>query len=920
MIELDRAIREESVLDASEDYEVGKDPTTGIYGLKFNEPYKDKETRKVEFILDKWYQAGDTRIAIKAGKDVEIGEPLTGPLAEEEEQNTPPAANDDEATTEAGNPVNIDVLANDSDSDGFINRASVAIVKDPQEGTVNVNPTTGVITYTPNPDSCGSEYFEYTIEDDDGAVSDKARVTVTIICNEPPIARDDEAATDQNVSVGINVLGNDEDPDGRIDPMTVTITESPESGSVSVHPTTGVITYTPAPRTCGEDRFAYTVADDDGAVSNEGEVTVLVICAPPPVASDDLYTAAEGGTIDIDSPGVLANDRHAPMTELTAILVDDVKHGELTLNPDGSFIYVHDGSETEEDVFTYKANDGINDSNAATVNIAITPTNDPPVANDDQGSTDEDTTVRIDVLANDTDPDGDRLSVDSVGRPDNGTAVNNGREIAYTPDPDFNGIDSFTYVVTDGNGGSDEATVTITVNPINDPPFAQDDTAGTDEDTPVVIQILGNDLDPDGDQLTIQSVEQPANGWVDNNEEWVTYTPDADFNGTDTFAYTVSDGNGGTAIAEVTVSVAMVNEAPTAQDDAATTGEDMPVTVSVLDNDSDPDEDRLTIESLTRPLQGTAVRSGDAIIYTPTRDSTGTDSFTYTVSDGNGGTATATVEITIAPINDPPVGRDDTTATIEDTPIVIDVLVNDSDVDGDILTVGSVTQPDNGTIVNDGDAVTYEPDPGFNGVDRFTYTVADGNGGTATATVTVTVTPTNDPPIAQDDSAVTDEGTLVSIPVLDNDSDLDKDFLLVESISQPEHGSVLNTKTAISYIPDAGFSGVDSFTYVVSDGNGGTETAAVTVSVAAVNDPPLAQGDGAVTDEGTPVTIPVLSNDTDPDGDRLTVESVESPEHGVASSDGTDVIYTPEAGFSGVETFSYTVSDGRGGTSTADIV
>jgi len=1108
VIELDPSIGEENVLKASEDFEVGKDPTTGIYGLKFNESYKDDETREIEFVLDKWYQAGKTRIAIKAGKDVEIGEPISGPTGEGGDGNTPPVAVDDEAstyegkyvkvsvlandedpdgdaldlievtqpengtakisgkkvkytpdkgfvgndsfaytisdgnggtanatvtievkrvntpphanadeamtrenraveinvlendtdsdgtidpgsvtivkeprhgsvdvdpetgavtyipdpdqckndyfqytvadsegtvsnkakvtievacneppvadndeaTTEAGSPVNIDILANDSDGDGSINRASVAIVKDPKEGAVNVNPTTGIVTYTPDPGSCGSDYFEYTVEDDDGAVSDKARVTVTIICNEPPVARDDKASTDENASIGINVLANDEDHDGRIDPTTVTITEPPEAGTVSVHPRTGVITYTPEPRTYGEDSFAYTVSDDDGVVSNEAEVKVLVICAPPPVASDDLYTAPEGGTIKIDSPGVLANDRHAPMTELTAILVDDVKHGRLTLNPDGSFIYVHDGSETEEDVFTYKANDGINDSNAATVNIAITPTNDPPVANDDQGSTDEDTTVRIDVLVNDTDPDGNRLSVDSVSEPRNGTAVNNGREIAYTPDPDFNGIDSFTYVVTDGNGGSDEATVTITVDPINDPPFAQDDTAGTDEDTPVVIQILGNDLDPDGDQLTIQSVEQPANGWVDNNEEWVTYTPDADFNGTDTFAYTVSDGNGGTAIAEVTVSVAMVNEAPVAQDDAATTGEDMPVTVSVLDNDSDPDEDRLTIESLTRPVHGTAVRSGESVIYTPTRDSNGTDSFTYTVSDGNGGTATARVEITIAPINDPPVGRDDATATVEDTPTTVDVLVNDSDVDGDALTVGSVSQPDNGTVVNDGDAVTYEPDPEFNGVDRFTYTVADGNGGTATATVTVTVTPTNDPPVAQDDSAVTDEGTLVTIPVLDNDSDPDKDFLLVESISQPGYGSVLNGKTAISYIPDEGFSGVDSFTYVVSDGNGGTAAATVTVSVAAVNDPPLAQGDGAVTDEGTPVTIPVLSNDADPDGDRLTVESVEAPEHGTASTDETDVIYTPEAGFSGVVTFSYTVSDGKGGTSTADVV
>ena len=1291
VIELDSAIGEERILKCSESYDVGEDPATGIYGLKFDTPYEKRETREIVFVLDSWYIAGKTRIAIKGGEDVEIGEPFIGPvctgggnaapianddeakthagkyvkiavLANDEDPdgdplkitatsqprngeakisgkkikytpdkgfsgidlfeytisdgnggtasatvtvevervnvpphagadetetlenraveidilsndvdsdgtidpttvaivreprhgsvmldpetglatyipdpdqckndyfqytvadnegavsnrakvtikvacNEPPVAVDDRATAEAGSSVNIDVLANDSDSDGEINRASVMIVKDPEAGMVNVNPTSGIVTYTPSPDSGRDDSFEYTVEDDGGAVSNRGLVTITIIYNEPPRAHDDKASTDENASVGINVLANDEDLDGRLDPTSVTIARPPREGTASVHPRTGVITYTPAPRTCGEDNFVYTVADDDGAVSNEAEVEVFVICAPPPVASDDLYNAPEGGTIEIDSPGVLANDRHAPMTDLRAILVDGVEHGRLSLDPAGSFVYVHDGSETQEDVFTYKANDGRNDSNVATVRIAITPTNDSPVASDDRVDTEEDTSVRIDVLANDTDPDGDRLSVDSVSDPDNGIAVSTGHEIIYTPDPDFNGIDRFTYTVTDGNGGTATAQVTVSVASVNDPPIAQDDAGATDEDTPVVIQVLGNDSDPDGDHLTIQSVTQPSNGSaesdgetvtytpnadfngtdrftytvsdenggtataqvtvsvavvndrpiaqddtgatdedtlvtiavlendsdpdgdplairsmtqplngsVESDGEAVTYTPDADFNGTDSFTYTVSDGNGGTATAQVTVSVAsvndrpiaqddtgatdedtpvtiavlendsdpdgnsltiqsvtqpsngsaesdgetvtytpnagfngidsfvytisdgnggtataqvtvavaMVNEEPAAQDDAVATGEDVPVTIAVLENDSDPDGDPLLIGSLTQPLHGRAVLSGDAIIYTPERNFNGTDSFTYTVTDGNGGRDTATVVITVAAINDPPVGRDDSTGTVEDVSITIDVLVNDSDVDGDTLTIGAVTQPVAGSLVNNGSDLTYTPEPEFNGIDRFTYTVSDGNGGTASATVTVTVAPRNDPPIAQDDSAKTDEGTLVTIPILENDSDPDRDFLLVESISQPEHGSVLNGKTAISYIPDDGFSGIDSFTYVVSDGNGGTARAAVTVSVAAVNDRPIAQGDGAVTDEGRSVAIPVLSNDSDPDGDRLTVESVEDPEHGVASTNGTDVIYTPDPGFSGVETFSYTVSDGKGGTSTADVV
>ncbi|MCK5827449.1 tandem-95 repeat protein, partial [Candidatus Bipolaricaulota bacterium] len=348
------------------------------------------------------------------------------------------------------------------------------------------------------------------------------------------------------------------------------------------------------------------------------------------------------------------------------------------------------------------------------------------------------------------------------------------------------------------------------------------------------------DSDPDGDSLTIQSVTQPKHGAATNDGSYVTYVPKANFNGTDTFTYTIADGNGGTSSATVTVSVAETNDAPVAIDDGTTIDEDSSVDLDVLANDSDPDGDDLFIQSVTQPAHGTAVNNETSVSYIPGPDFAGEDEFTYTVCDRDGGHATATVYITVLPINDPPAAQNDGDRTQEDTPITLDVLANDSDPDGDALSVQSTTQPDHGDVVNNGDDVIYSPDLDFNGVDSFTYTLSDGNGGTATATVTMTVTPVNDPPVAENDSALTDEESPVSISVLLNDLDPDGDNLFIEEVSQPAHGTAQNLGTTITYAPDEDFNGTDSLTYRISDGQGGSDTATVTITVLPINDAPIA--------------------------------------------------------------------------------
>ncbi|TAK59662.1 cadherin-like domain-containing protein [Methylobacter sp.] len=256
------------------------------------------------------------------------------------------------------------------------------------------------------------------------------------------------------------------------------------------------------------------------------------------------------------------------------------------------------------------------------------------------------------VLGNDSDPDGSSLTA-VLGAPVNsGTLVlNPNGSFIYTPNTNFTGQDGFTYTALDGSGKSSAlATVTLNVSAANNAPVAVDDSATTAEDTAVNIAVLAGDTDSDGDALTVASLTQPVNGTAAINGNTVNYTPNANYNGTDSFTYTVSDGKGGSDTATVTVTVTAVNDAPVAVNDTATTNAGTPVIISVRGNDSDVDGDILSITSVTAPANGSVViNNGQTVTYTPNAGFSGTNTFSYTIIDGNNLTATATVTVTVNP-------------------------------------------------------------------------------------------------------------------------------------------------------------------------------------------------------------------------------------------------------------------------------
>jgi subtilisin family serine protease len=457
-------------------------------------------------------------------------------------------------------------------------------------------------------------------------------------------------------------------------------------------------------------------------------------------------------------------------------------------------------------------------------------------------------------------------------------------------------------------------------------PVAADDAATTAEDTPTDVAVLANDTDPNGDTPSVTGATDPANGTTAIEPDGtVRYTPDPDYVGTDTFDYTVGDGTGNSDTGSVAVTVTPVNDAPIAVDDVLVTLRNTAGTVTVLANDSDVDGDTISVTGVSTPTHGTATLEADGTItYQPALGYDGADGFDYAIGDGAGGSANGHVAVTVVAVNQPPVAVDDTASVAEDGSASIDVVANDIDPDGGALTVTTLGQPAHGStsLAADG-TVTYVPASNYNGPDSFGYTIADSIGFTDSATVSVTVTATNDAPTAAADTATTNEDTAVAIDVVANDTDIDLDTLTPSAVSAPDLGSAaIAPDGKIVYTPPPNYSGPDAFSYTVSDGHGGSASAPVSVNVTSVNDAPTAAPKAATTKYATAVTVALTGSDVETCD--LQFQVVTAPAHGTLGSlssvlcvtllppysDSSKVKYTPAAGWSGTDQFTYRTKDG----------
>ncbi|MCU1230398.1 MAG: outer rane adhesin like protein, partial [Acidobacteria bacterium] len=610
----------------------------------------------------------------------------------------------------------------------------------------------------------------------------------------------------------------------------------------------------------------------------------LPTCNRPPVAGNDTYAVAEGGTLSVPAPGVLTNDSDPDADPITAVLVSGPAHASsFVLNANGSFNYVHDGSETTSDSFTYVASDGASSSNVATVNIIVTPVNDVPVANNDIATVAEGGTINMaapGVLANDTDPDGPvALTAILVSGPLHASSfvLNPNGSYVYVHDGSETTSDSFTYKASDSLSTSNTATVSITVTPVNDAPVAVNDNYTVAEGgtlTQAAPGVLVNDTDVDSPTLTAGLVSGPAHAssFSLNADGSFNYVHDGSETLTDSFTYSANDGSLNSNVATVNITITPVNDAPVAVNDGpyvvAEGGTLNVATPGVLGNDVDPDSPTLTAVLVSGPAHASsfALNPDGSFNYVHDGSETLTDSFTYRANDGSLNSNIATVAITITPVNDAPVAVNDAYGTTEGGTLNVatpGVLGNDTDADSVVLTAALVSGPSHAA------SFTLNPDGSFNYVhdgsetivDSFTYKANDGLATSNTATVTINITPVNDPPVANNDGySVNEGGTLAPTApgVLGNDTDVDSPTLTAVLVSGPLHAAsfALNADGSFTYVHDGSETTTDSFTYKASDGSAFSNIATVNITIALVNDAPVVTAGGTLTfTEGDPATV-----------------------------------------------------------------
>lgn len=546
-----------------------------------------------------------------------------------------------------------------------------------------------------------------------------------------------------------------------------------------------------------------------------------------------------------------------------------------------------------------------------------------PTATDDTAATDLNTPLVFDVsqlLANDTDPEGGALTITAVAAPFGGQVEMDGSQIRFTPTDGFAGNGEFTYTIADQYGATSTATVHIQIAGGTAAPVAVGDAATVSEDGTVLVDVLSNDSDPDGDPLTITGVTGAVAGIASVESGQIRYTPNADFNGQETLTYAIADGRGGVATGVLTVTVTPENDAPVIADETATMDENGTILIDVLQNDDDIDGDALTLVSVSGAENGTVSIEAGQLRYVPDTGFDGVETITYEVSDGAGGLATGMVTVTVVNANEAPIAMPDTVLVDEDDDVLIDVTANDTDNDGDSLTLVNVGTAANGTVVIENNQLRYTPNADFHGTDAVTYTIEDGHGGTASGTVEIAVNPVNDAPVAVADTVVIAEDNDILIDVVGNDTDPDGDTLTLLSIDDVINGSAVIEAGQVRFTPAENYNGLATIGYTISDGQGGTASSSVQIDIAAVNDAPIAVNDTATVDSGQVVFIDALTNDSDPDGDSLAITSVDPATNGTVTIENNQLRYVPDAGFVGEETLSYTVSDGQGGSASASVL
>ncbi|MCS0337957.1 tandem-95 repeat protein [Vibrio diabolicus] len=826
-----------------------------------------------------------------------------------------------------------DLLAGATDIEGD-NLTVEGVSYDGGDGILTDNGN-GTYTFAPNENFNGDVNFSFDVSDGTDTVSANIDVSVTPV-DDAPVSGNLAYSVDEDGSIRLSqeqLLSQASDVDG--DALTASNLSVDGNATVTQNDD-GSFTITPDADFNGDIDISFDISDGTNTVQATADLTVNPI-NDLPVPQDQQFSVEEDGTLQFTDADLLAGatDIEGDDLSVTGIRYEGTD-GVLTDNGDGTYSFAPNENFNGDVNFSFDVSDGT-DTVSASVDVSVTPVNDPPVAGSTSYTVHEDNSITISdaqLLANSSDLEGD-VSIDSVNYSgsDGVLQINGDGTYTFSPNENFSGEVSLDVVVVDEEGATDSTTAGITVLEVNDPPIAGATSYSVNEDEVITIssaQLLANASDVEG-EVAIDSVSYSGSDGIftDNGDGTFSFAPNENFNGDVSLDVVVTDEDGATVATNANIDVLPINDAPVSGNLAYSVDEDGSITLSqeqLLAQAGDVDGDDLTASNLTVDGNATVTANDDgSFTITPDADFNGDIDIQFNITDGTD-TIQATADLTVNPVNDLPVPQDQQFSVEEDGTLQFtdaDLLAGATDIDGDNLTVDGISYTgSDGVLTDHGDGTyTFAPNENFNGDVSFSFGVSDGTE-TVPANVDASVTPVNDPPVAGFTSYTVDEDNVITISdeqLLANSSDVEG-AVSIDSVTYSGTDGVFqdNGDGTYTFMPNENFSGDISLDVIVADEQGAIDETTAGITVIEVNDPPVAGSTSYTIDEDSVLTFSesqILANASDIEGDVELVGISYEGSDGIftVNGDGT-CSFAPNENFNGQVQLDVTIQDENGAT------
>ncbi|EPE2680131.1 tandem-95 repeat protein [Vibrio alginolyticus] len=789
----------------------------------------------------------------------------------------------------------------------------------------------GTYTVTPEADFNGELDLTFDISDGQETISSSIDLTVRPI-NDAPVPEDKTFEVEEDgtlIFTDADLLAGATDIEG--DNLTVEGVSYDGGDGILTDNGNGTYTFAPNENFNGDVNFSFDVSDGTDTVSANIDVSVTPV-DDAPVSGNLAYSVDEDGSIRLSQEQLLSQASDVEGDALTASNLSVDGNATVTQNDDGSFTITPDADFNGDIDISFDISDGTN-TVQATADLTVNPINDLPVPQDQQFSVEEDGTLIFtdaDLLSGATDIEGDNLTVEGVSY-DGGDGIltdNGNGTYTFAPNENFNGDVNFSFDVSDGTD-TVSANIDVNVTPVDDAPVSGNLAYSVDEDGSIRLsqeQLLSQASDVEGDALTASNLSVDGNATVTQNDDGsFSITPDADFNGDIDISFDISDGTN-TVQATADLTVNPINDLPVPQDQQFSVEEDG--TLQFTDADllvgaTDIEGDDLSVTGISyEGTDGVLTDNGDGTYsFAPNENFNGDVNFSFDVSDGTD-TVSANVDVSVTPVNDPPVAGSTSYTVHEDNSITISdaqLLANSSDLEGDVSIDSVSYSGSDGVLQINGDGTyTFSPNENFNGEVTLDVVVADEEGATDATTAGITVLEVNDPPVAGPTSYTIDEDSVLTFSesqVLLNASDVEGDVELVGiSYDGPDGIFTVNDDGTCSFAPNENFNGQVQLDVTIRDEDGAEVDTVINVNVLPINDAPVSGDLAYSVDEDGAITLSqeqLLSQASDIEGDGLTASdlTVDGNATVTANDDGSFTI-TPDADFNGDIDIQFNITDG----------